>query len=86
MGVRSTPLRLLSNAVFPAALLGYAHLLADGVLTLGFASKVGPGERAEGKGRTAQPAGEGVWQQGRGRGYCGRLCMFALAAPAPPKR
>lgn len=41
VGARSTPIHILSNLVFPAALLGYAHLLADGVLTLGFASKVG---------------------------------------------
>ncbi|PRW44398.1 derlin-3 isoform X1 [Chlorella sorokiniana] len=40
VGARSTPIHILSNLVFPAALLGYAHLLADGVLTLGFASKV----------------------------------------------
>ncbi|KAI7839621.1 hypothetical protein COHA_006621 [Chlorella ohadii] len=40
VGARSAPIHVLSNLVFPAALLGYAHLLADGVLTLGFASKV----------------------------------------------
>lgn len=40
VGACSTPIHILSNLVFPAALLGYAHLLADGVLTLGFASKV----------------------------------------------
>lgn len=34
-------LSCLSNLVYPASLLVYAHLLADGVLTLGFASKVG---------------------------------------------
>ena len=41
MGAQTTLVNGLANLVFPAALLIYAHLLADGVLTLGIASKVG---------------------------------------------
>ena len=40
VGARSTLISSLSSIVYPAALLAYAHLLADGVLTLGVASKV----------------------------------------------
>lgn len=40
LGARSGAVQALANLVFPAVLLGYTHLLADGVLTLGFASKV----------------------------------------------
>ncbi|KAL4423051.1 hypothetical protein ABPG77_002085 [Micractinium sp. CCAP 211/92] len=40
LGARLAPTRLLCNLVFPASLLVYAHLFADGVLTLGVASRV----------------------------------------------
>lgn len=39
VGARTGILRFLSNLLFPASLLLYSHLLADSVLTLGFASK-----------------------------------------------
>lgn len=41
LGARLPLTRLLANLVFPASLLAYAHLFADGVLTLGVASRVG---------------------------------------------
>ena len=40
VGARSTFISTLSNLVYPATLLAYAHLLADGVLILSVASKV----------------------------------------------
>lgn len=46
VGARSPATQLLSNLVFPACLLTYAHLLADGVLTLGVASRVREGQGA----------------------------------------
>lgn len=41
VGARTGLVLFLANLAFPATLLSYAHLLAGGVLTLGFASKVG---------------------------------------------
>lgn len=41
LGARQALTRFLANLVFPASLLAYAHLFADGVLTLGVASRVG---------------------------------------------
>lgn len=40
LGARTGLVHFLSNLAFPSTLLVYAHLLSDGVLTLGFASKV----------------------------------------------
>jgi hypothetical protein len=42
LNVQSPLGKLTANLVFPATLLAYAHLLADGVLTLGVASRVRP--------------------------------------------
>lgn len=41
LNVQSTVGKVISNLAFPVANLTYAHLLANGVLTLAFASKVG---------------------------------------------
>jgi hypothetical protein len=41
VGARSPITRAIANQAYPATLLVYTHVVADGVLTLGFASKVG---------------------------------------------